>query len=120
MNPLGLYNPIVEPLVRVTGFYHVSQIGVIQGQSALVTTLVERWHPDTHTFHLPTGECVVTLEDIALILGILINGLPVTGITMTSQEAMEAECLHQFGAAPRTSDCRRSYIKMTWIRNVKE
>ncbi|QHO57636.1 serine/threonine-protein phosphatase 7 long form homolog [Arachis duranensis] len=39
---------------------------------------------------------------------------------MTSQEAMEAECLHQFGVAPRTSDCRGSYINMTWIRNVKE
>nr|XP_025635310.1 serine/threonine-protein phosphatase 7 long form homolog [Arachis hypogaea] len=39
---------------------------------------------------------------------------------MTSQEAMEAECLHQFGVVPRTSDSRESYIKMTWIRNVKE
>ncbi|QHO20287.1 uncharacterized protein DS421_11g336650 [Arachis hypogaea] len=113
MNPPGLYNPIVEPLVRATEFYHVSQIGVIQGQLALVTALVERWHPDTYTFHLPTGECAVTLEDMALILGIPINGLPVTGTTMTSQEAMEAECLHQFGVAPRTSDCRGSYIKMT-------
>ncbi|KAL4337829.1 hypothetical protein AHAS_Ahas12G0149300 [Arachis hypogaea] len=42
-----------------------------------------------------------------------------TGTTMTSQEAMEAECLHQ-PVAPGTNDCRESYIKMTWIRNVKE
>ncbi|KAL4343189.1 hypothetical protein AHAS_Ahas11G0053500 [Arachis hypogaea] len=36
------------------------------------------------------------------------------------QEAMEAECLHQFGVTPMTSDCRGCYIKMTWIRNVKD
>ncbi|QHO22634.1 uncharacterized protein DS421_12g356920 [Arachis hypogaea] len=60
------------------------------------------------------------LEDIALIPDIPINGLPVIGTTMTSQEAMESECLHQFGVAPRTSNCRKSYIKMTWIKNVKD
>ncbi|QHN82885.1 uncharacterized protein DS421_20g699710 [Arachis hypogaea] len=76
-------------------------IGVVQCQKALVNALIERWHPDTHTFHLPIGECVVTLEDVALILGLLMDGLPVTGMTMSSFEALEAECLHQFGVAPR-------------------
>lgn len=29
----------------------------------LLTTLVERWHGDTNTFHLVTGEMTVTPED---------------------------------------------------------
>ncbi|QHO24908.1 uncharacterized protein DS421_12g376420 [Arachis hypogaea] len=114
------YNDRVDEHLRVTGFYHASQIGVVQCQKALVNALIERWHPDTHTFHLPIGECIVTLEDVALILGLPTDGLPVTGMTMSSFEALEAECLLQFGVAPRKSGCRGSCIKLTWLRDLKE
>ncbi|RYR66692.1 hypothetical protein Ahy_A03g012754 [Arachis hypogaea] len=70
----------------------------------MVNALVERWHSDTHTFHLPVSECAVTLEDMAVILGLSTNDLLVTRVTMSTHEALEAECLHQFGVAPRKSD----------------
>ncbi|RYR54680.1 hypothetical protein Ahy_A06g029984 [Arachis hypogaea] len=114
------YNDRVEEHLRITGFYHVSQIGIVQCQKALVNALIERWHPDTHTFHLPIGECSVTLEDVSLLLGLPTDGLPITGMTMSSFEAMEAECLLQFGVAPRREDCRSSCIKLTRLRNLKE
>ncbi|QHN81523.1 uncharacterized protein DS421_20g687640 [Arachis hypogaea] len=118
--PPDRYNDRVEEHLRLTGFYHVSQIGVVQCQKALVNVLIERWHPDTHTFHLSIGECAVTLEDVALILGLPTDGLLVTGMTMSSFEALEAECLLQFGVAPRKSDCRGSCIKLTYLRDLKE
>ncbi|RYR26289.1 hypothetical protein Ahy_B02g060510 [Arachis hypogaea] len=118
--PPDRYNDRVEEHLRLTGFYHVSQIGVVQCQKALVNALIERWHPNTHTFHLSIGECAVTLEDVALILGLPTDGLPVTGMTMSSFEALEAECLLQFGVAPRKSDCRGSCIKLRWLRDLKE
>ncbi|RYQ97985.1 hypothetical protein Ahy_B08g094063 isoform A [Arachis hypogaea] len=118
--PPDRYNERVEEYLRSTEFYHVSQIGVVQCQKVLVNALVERWHPDTHTFHLPVGECAVTLEDVAMIFGLSIDGLPVTGMTLSSFKALEAECLHQFGVAPRKSDCRGSGIKLTWLRDLKE
>ncbi|XP_057733911.1 serine/threonine-protein phosphatase 7 long form homolog [Arachis stenosperma] len=99
--PPDRYNDRVEEHLRVTGFYHASQIGVVQCQKALVNALIERWHPDTHTFHLSIGECTVTLEDVALILDLPTDGLPVAGMTMSSFEALKAECLHQFGVASR-------------------
>nr|XP_025702998.1 serine/threonine-protein phosphatase 7 long form homolog [Arachis hypogaea] len=118
--PPDRYNDRVEEHLRVTGFYHASQIGVVQNQKALVNALIERWHPDTHTFHLPIGECAVSLEDVALILGLPTDGLPVTGMTMSSFPALEAECLHQFGVAPSKSECRGCCIKLTWLRDLKE
>ncbi|QHN83467.1 uncharacterized protein DS421_20g705020 [Arachis hypogaea] len=99
--PPDWYNDRVEEHLRLTGFYHVSQIGIVQCQKALVNALIERWHPDTHTFHLPIGECAVNFEDVALILGLPTDDLPVTGMTMSSFEAMEVECLLQFGVAPQ-------------------
>ncbi|QHO08214.1 uncharacterized protein DS421_14g470590 [Arachis hypogaea] len=120
LHPPDPYNEIVEPQLRETGFYYVSQIGVIKGQSAMINALIERWRPETHTFHFPVGECAVTLEDVALILGLPTNGLPVTGPTMSSFEALEAECLHQFGIAPRKTDCRGSFIKLKWFRGLKD
>ncbi|QHO18566.1 uncharacterized protein DS421_11g321600 [Arachis hypogaea] len=118
--PPDRYDERVEEYLRSTGFYHVSQIGVVQCQKALVNALVERWHPETHTFHLPVGECAVSLEDMAMIFGLSTEGLPVTGMTLSSFEALEAECLHQFGVALRKSDCRGSGIKLTWLRDLKE
>ncbi|KAI5447876.1 hypothetical protein KIW84_015355 [Lathyrus oleraceus] len=41
--------------------------------------LLERWRPETHTFHLPIGECTVTLEDVYMLLGLRIDGKAVNG-----------------------------------------
>ncbi|QHN79128.1 uncharacterized protein DS421_19g667430 [Arachis hypogaea] len=120
LKPSDPYNQIVESHLRETGFYYVSQIGIIQCQSAMSNALIERWRPETHTFHFPVGECAVTLEDVAIIFGLPTNGLLVTGPTMSSFEALEAECLHQFGVAPRKTDCRGSFIKLTWFRGLKD
>ncbi|RYR08133.1 hypothetical protein Ahy_B05g075685 [Arachis hypogaea] len=120
LHPPDPYNQIVESQLRETGFYYVSQIGVIKGQSAMINALIERWRLETHTFHFLVGECAVTLEDVAVILGLPTNGLLVTGPTMSSFEALEAECLHQFGIAPRKTNCRGSFIKLKWFRGLKD
>jgi hypothetical protein len=44
---------------------------------ALLTGLVDRWRPETHTFHLPFGEMTVTLKDVAMLTGLPIRGRPV-------------------------------------------
>ncbi|XP_015968917.1 uncharacterized protein LOC107492407 [Arachis duranensis] len=111
--PPDRYNERAEEHLRLTGFYHVTQFGVVQCQKALINALVERWHPDTHTFHLPVGECAVTLKDVAMIFGLSTDGLPVTGMTLSSFDGLEAECLHQFRVSLRKLDCRGSGIKLT-------
>ena len=41
--------------------------------------MLERWRPETHIFHLPIGECTVTLEDVYMLLGLPIDGKAVNG-----------------------------------------
>ena len=41
--------------IRQIGFYGAYRLGFIQYDWGLITTLVERWRVETHTFHLPIG-----------------------------------------------------------------
>ena len=45
----------------------------------LITAFVERWQPETHTFHLPHGEMMITLQDMEVLLGIPIDGEAIVG-----------------------------------------
>ncbi|MBA0850021.1 hypothetical protein Goshw_024283, partial [Gossypium schwendimanii] len=45
----------------------------------LVSALVERWRPDTHTFYLPCSECTITPEDIQLQIGLPMDRQVVIG-----------------------------------------
>lgn len=45
----------------------------------LISAFVERWQPETNSFHLPFGEMTITLHDVAYILGIPVSGEPIFG-----------------------------------------
>ena len=44
-----------------------------------LTALVDRWRPETHSFHLPCGGLAVTLEDFAMITRLPIDDKALTG-----------------------------------------
>ena len=48
--------------------------GLVQLDRSLLTALVDRWRPETHTFHLPCGEMTPTLQDVAYLFGLPIVG----------------------------------------------
>ena len=64
--------------IDAAGLTELFKVPNMEVDHALITTLVERWRPETHTFHLPYGEMGITLQDIEVMLGISVDGLLVT------------------------------------------
>jgi len=52
----------------------LAESGLVQLDRSLLTALVDRWRPETNTFHLPCGEMTPTLQDVAMLLGLPISG----------------------------------------------
>ncbi|MFQ6666578.1 hypothetical protein Gotur_032878 [Gossypium turneri] len=79
----------------------------------LINALVERWKPETHTFHLPSSECTITLEDVALQLNLPIDGAVVTGVVIVGDWSAIYEQL--LGNVPDKFSGSR--IKMKWLED---
>ena len=71
----------ITPYLYQCRLYRVTYLPHIDIDWSLVTSLVEQWQPDTHTFHLPTYEMSITLQDIAILTRLPINGNAVCGPT---------------------------------------
>jgi hypothetical protein len=52
----------------------LAESGLAKLDRSLLTALVDRWRPETHTFHLPCGEMSLTLQDVAMLLGLPFSG----------------------------------------------
>jgi len=52
----------------------------------MLIALMERWDPNSNTFHLPTGEISVTLEDVCKITRLPIRGKLVNMIPISSMD----------------------------------
>ena len=66
---------------------------------ALIMGLVERWRQETNTFHFPSDEATITLEDVVYIYDLPIYGPPVTGCTYTHYQIDEF-CQELLGVIP--------------------
>ncbi|KAL8464710.1 hypothetical protein ACS0TY_034279 [Phlomoides rotata] len=58
------------------GFYGPARCGYHRLDRHLITALGERWGSETHTFHFPTGEVTITLQDVAVIWGYQLRESP--------------------------------------------
>ena len=74
------YDSRMAPVLKRLGLYQMSQMTKLTIDSALLTGLIERWRPETHTFHMPVGEMTVTLQDVSCLWGLPISGSAVTGV----------------------------------------
>lgn len=90
----------------------------------LIAAFVERWYPETNSFHLPFGEMTITLDDVFHICGVPVVGKPMTGVgpyideknmlrlVKTCLGVKEDVVLKEIGKSNTFT------IKMEWIRKL--
>lgn len=91
------YTEFIQPTGLLPFISLVSRGGPNMNPSAL-TALVDRWRPETHTFHLRAGEMAPTLQDVSMILGLPIQGEPLCMNTASDGWRQQMEAL--IGRAP--------------------
>ena len=85
-------------LLRLEGLFRAPSREI---DNCLISALVERWRPETHTFHLPHGEMTITLQDVEVILGLPIDGDVLVGPTAVVDDgAWRQLCTEMLGFSP--------------------
>ncbi|KAL0395304.1 UNVERIFIED_CONTAM: Serine/threonine-protein phosphatase 7 long form [Sesamum latifolium] len=91
----------------------ILQCGHIEIDTHLITTLVERWRPETHTFHFSVGEATITLQDIAVIWALPIEGNLITGVdTKLTKQQWQNYCHQWLGFQPNENSFKNGRIKL--------
>ncbi|XP_019450703.1 PREDICTED: serine/threonine-protein phosphatase 7 long form homolog [Lupinus angustifolius] len=103
--------PVLQ-VIRTTAFGNLLTLGPAEINNHLLLALIERWRPETHTFHFTCGEAIVTLEDVAYQLGIPIEGEVITGVTSMDWEDL---CMQLLGAVPAGNELMGQRVKLTWL-----
>ncbi|KAG8494126.1 hypothetical protein CXB51_011830 [Gossypium anomalum] len=108
VNSVGfLPNERLIPYLELAGFGSATLIWTFDLRYDLISALVERWRPETHTFHLSCGECTITLEDVTLQLENV-----VTGVSSISRPAtLYYELL---GRSP--SEGKFTSLRFSWLK----
>lgn len=107
-------DPRVLQYVDAAGFGGLRRAGTFRVDHGLVTALIERWRQETHTFHLPMGEATITLQDVEVLWGLRVDGLPVTLVHRTMSKQQRKELVHELlGFWPDDSCFKDGRLKMT-------
>lgn len=107
--------------VRVTGFFGVHRLkggGAFLNRS-LITAFVERWRRETHTFHLTVGEATITLQDVAVLMGLRVHDDAVIGHGVQPWTIIVEKLLGVRPAVdPETGKTvlKGSTLKLSWLK----
>ncbi|CAN0856328.1 Protein MAINTENANCE OF MERISTEMS [Linum grandiflorum] len=85
----------------------------------LCTALIDRWRPETNTFHTYHGEMTITLEDVAFITGLPVDGGAVFQEYPPRDYDWDAAIFRILGERPTKNDyAKDGRLKLTWLKNT--
>jgi hypothetical protein len=87
---------------------------------SLLSCLVDRWRPETHTFHFRWGEMAPTLEDVSFLLGLPLAGSAIGPLESSStwQADMTARFANLYEGAPAFASEAHG-PKYDWLLNFQ-
>jgi hypothetical protein len=117
-----LVNNVYEEHLRAHGLLPFSKLTSSKEKftldPSLLSALVDRWRPETHTFHLSCGELTPTLKDVSMITALPIKGTPLVPAAYSSIWPTEVQ--DRLGVAmPATSrgGSRPRGVPLSWLVN---
>ncbi|KAH1262512.1 Serine/threonine-protein phosphatase 7 long form [Glycine max] len=102
----------IFPFLQQSGFGWIIKMGYLKINASLISALIERWRPETHRFHMRCGECTITLQDVSVLLGISVDGLPLIGPTNLDWADL---CEELLGVKPREDEIKGNVVKLSWL-----
>ncbi|KAH1188559.1 Protein MAIN-LIKE 2 [Glycine max] len=88
----------IIPLLRQSGFYWIMKMGYLKINAA-ISALIERWRPETHTFHMRCRD-------------LRVDGSPLIGPTNLNWADL---CEELLGVRPQQGELQGSMIKLSWL-----
>ncbi|XP_058741600.1 protein MAIN-LIKE 1-like [Vicia villosa] len=117
--------PMPEQVRRIVRDFHLMNFAGYSPtmlDASLLTPFVERWHPETSSFHLPFGELTVTLDNVHSLFHLPIASMfftpvhkdqaTVVHMVMGAFEIDEVVVLKEFG------ETRGFHLRMSWLRKI--
>ncbi|KAG8493596.1 hypothetical protein CXB51_011785 [Gossypium anomalum] len=111
----GPSSSLIENYLREAGFWHAATIGSgCKLDPKLISSLIERWRLDMYTFHLPFEKCTITLEDVYLQLGLLVDGVALTG----SVQSADWGAIYYDLLGTISDNIYEGRIEIGWLRDI--
>ncbi|KAJ8644937.1 hypothetical protein MRB53_006685 [Persea americana] len=87
----------MKEYVAKTGLQHLAELKKSKIDHAIINALIERWRPQTNTFHFVCGETTITLGDISYLYGLPIDGKAVMGSIWSDKRKLSETCSRLLG-----------------------
>ena len=91
-------------IIKLVGLEGLFRAPFREIDHCLISALVERWQPETHTFHLPHGEMSITLQDVEVIFELPIDGEVLVGPTAMVDGDWRQLCVELLGFGVSEND----------------
>ncbi|XP_020214428.1 serine/threonine-protein phosphatase 7 long form homolog [Cajanus cajan] len=102
----------VRPYLARAGMLGVAALSYFLIDHQLISGLVERWRPKTHTFHMTFEECTITLEDVSILLSLKVHGDPITDCSTYRWVSLVEDL---FGITPPPATIKGGRLIMSWV-----
>ncbi|XXG48213.1 hypothetical protein AAC387_Pa02g2724 [Persea americana] len=110
-----LTTKMMEYVAKI-GLQHLAELKKSKIDHAIINALIERWRPQTNTFHFVCGETTITLGDISYLYGLPIDGKAVMGSIWSDKRKLSETCSRLLGVkVDKAAYLRGGRLSLDWI-----